>query len=50
MIINKGQIITFTKGDYSDYEITTLAVATKPFNLKVKMADGKKLNTLQSVY
>ena len=36
MVLNKGQIITFTQGDYSDYEIKYVARTLGNFNLTNK--------------
>ena len=39
MIIKKGQIITFSEGEYSDYCVKALVSASKEFSVKEKQGE-----------
>lgn len=45
MNIEKGQMITFSEGEYSDYCVKGLVVALKQFNLKERQEEWEKDNT-----
>lgn len=37
MLINEGELLLFSNGEYSDYGVMTLARATKPFNIQDRL-------------
>jgi len=47
MLINKGQMITFAEGEYSDYCVNGLVVALTNFNLEDEVSEWKIGNTSQ---
>ena len=45
MIIKKGQIITFSEGEYSDYCVEALVSASKEFNVKERQGEWELEHT-----
>lgn len=48
MLINKGQMVTFAEGVYSDYCVNGLVVALTNFNLEDEVSEWKVGNTTKS--
>ena len=45
MIINKGQLITFSEGVYSDYCVNGLVVAKMDFDIELVKSEWQESNT-----